>query len=187
MQVTFNSSQEVSGMPGQNVTVLCKYSVKGGVMEMCWGRGECPTSKCTQTIISSDGNRVNHKKSDKYGLFGNLLEGDVSLTIIDVSVEDSGTYCCRVEIPGWFNDQKHNTQLIIAKAPATTTSKSVTTARGADTVNTLKDQLTTSFWNDTNSTSNHITSSEQDPNSTHTTTAVSISLSIRQNQNSFNL
>ncbi|KAK1161144.1 hypothetical protein AOXY_G20058 [Acipenser oxyrinchus oxyrinchus] len=58
---------------------------------------------------------------------------------------------------------------------------------GADTVNTSKGQITTSFWNDTDSTSNHITSSEQDPNSTQTTTVVSISLSIRQNQSSFHL
>ncbi|XP_058852844.1 hepatitis A virus cellular receptor 1 homolog isoform X1 [Acipenser ruthenus] len=172
MQVTFNSAQKVSGMLGQNVTVPCIYSVEGRVMEMCWGRGECPYSKCTQTIISSDGNRVNYKKSDKYGLFGNLQEGDVSLTILHPSEEDSGTYCCRMEIPGWFNDHRHNTQLIIEKAPATTTSKPVT-ARGADTVNTSKGQITTGFWNDTDSTSNHITSSEQDPNSTQTTTAQS--------------
>ncbi|XP_058852190.1 hepatitis A virus cellular receptor 1 homolog isoform X1 [Acipenser ruthenus] len=168
MQVTCNSAQKVSGMLGQNVTVPCRYSVKGGVMEMCWGRGECTVFMCTQKIISSDGNRVNHKKSDKYGLFGNLQEGDVSLTILHASEEDSETYCCRVEMKGWFNDQKHNTQLIIEKAPATTTSKPVT-ARGADTVNTSKGQITTSFWNDTDSTSNHITSSEQDPNSTQTT------------------
>ncbi|XP_058852845.1 T-cell immunoglobulin and mucin domain-containing protein 4-like isoform X2 [Acipenser ruthenus] len=142
MQVTFNSAQKVSGMLGQNVTVPCIYSVEGRVMEMCWGRGECPYSKCTQTIISSDGNRVNYKKSDKYGLFGNLQEGDVSLTILHPSEEDSGTYCCRMEIPGWFNDHRHNTQLIIEKAPATTTSKPVT-ARGADTVNTSKGQITT--------------------------------------------
>ncbi|XP_034764733.2 hepatitis A virus cellular receptor 1 homolog [Acipenser ruthenus] len=172
MQVTCNSAQKVSGMLGQNVTVPCRYSVEGRVMVMCWGRGECPAFKCTQTIISSDGNRVNYKKSDKYGLFGNLQEGDFSLTILHASEEDSGTYCCLVEIPGWFNDHRHNTQLIIEKAPATTTSKPVT-ARGADTVNTSKGQITTSFWNDTNSTSNHITSSEQDPNSTQTTTAQS--------------
>ncbi|XP_041121551.1 hepatitis A virus cellular receptor 1 homolog [Polyodon spathula] len=171
MQVTFNSSQEVSGMPGQNVTVPCRYSVEDGVMEMCWGRGDCPTSKCTKTIISSDGNRVNSEKLDKYGLFGNLQQGDVSLTILHASEEDSGTYCCRVEIPGWFNDLKNNIQLIIGKAPASTTSKPVTTAQRADTVNTSKGQITASFWNDTNSTSNHITSSHS--NSTQMTTAQS--------------
>ncbi|MGH0171411.1 UNVERIFIED_CONTAM: hypothetical protein FKN15_063257 [Acipenser sinensis] len=147
MQVTCNSAQKVSGMLGQNVTVPCRYSIKGGVMEMCWGRGECPAAKCTQTVISSDGNRVKYKKSDKYGLFGNLQEGDVSLIILHATEEDSGTYCCRVEIPGWFNDHRHNTQLIIEKAPATTTSKPVTTARGADTVNTSKGQITTMTCN----------------------------------------
>ncbi|XP_040201490.1 hepatitis A virus cellular receptor 2 homolog [Rana temporaria] len=44
---------------------------------------------------------------------GDIEKGDVSLTISGVTMEDAGTYCCRVEIPGWFNDLKSNIDLEI--------------------------------------------------------------------------
>ncbi|KAJ8347501.1 hypothetical protein AAFF_G00191880 [Aldrovandia affinis] len=47
------------------------------------------------------------------------MEGDVSLTIINVTENDSGTYGCRVVIPGPFNDLKRNFNLIIRKETAT--------------------------------------------------------------------
>lgn len=44
---------------------------------------------------------------------GNVAGGDVSLTIRQVEESDSGTYGCRVEIPGWFNDHKHQMTLTV--------------------------------------------------------------------------
>lgn len=73
---------------------------------MCWGRGVCPTSQCSEQIIWTDGTRVTFRKHTRYDLKGNILQGDVSLTIEDAVETDSGLYCCRVEHRGWFNDQK---------------------------------------------------------------------------------
>ncbi|KAJ8405536.1 hypothetical protein AAFF_G00320090 [Aldrovandia affinis] len=57
------------------------------------------------------------------------MEGDVSLTIINVTENDSGIYGCRVEIPGPFNDLKQKFNLIIRKAHQTKIqSKSAETA-----------------------------------------------------------
>lgn len=51
--------------------------------------------------------------SERYLLMGNLGGGDVSLTIQRVEESDSGMYGCRVEIPGWFNDHKHQLTLTV--------------------------------------------------------------------------
>ncbi|MBZ3875714.1 Hepatitis A virus cellular receptor 1 [Sciurus carolinensis] len=73
---------------------------------MCWGRGACPISKCSDEIVWTDGSQVTFRKHMRYKLEGNLLEGDVSLTIEDAAKTDSGLYCCRIEHRGWFNDMK---------------------------------------------------------------------------------
>ncbi|KAM3926040.1 T-cell immunoglobulin and mucin domain-containing protein 2-like [Leptodactylus fuscus] len=73
---------------------------------MCWGRGQCPLSGCSDDIIWTDGSRVTWRKSDKYQLMGDMEKGDVTLTINRATMEDTGTYCCRVEVPGLFNDLK---------------------------------------------------------------------------------
>lgn len=82
---------------------------------MCWGRGSCPASKCDQTIIWTDGWKVTEQHNPRYALKGNLLTGDVSLTIVSAEEADSGTYCCRVEVPGLFNDQRSNRKVVIEK------------------------------------------------------------------------
>lgn len=107
----------VKGKVGEDITVPCSYNVQraGGVTSMCWGRGSCPSSKCSQTIIWTDGWKVTEQYDSRYTLKGNLLTGDVSLTIVNAKEADSGTYCCRVEIPGWFNDQLSNHELAIEK------------------------------------------------------------------------
>ncbi|CAH2276323.1 hepatitis A virus cellular receptor 1 homolog [Pelobates cultripes] len=91
---------------GDNVTLSCKYSVTGGTTTMCWGRGSCPSSKCYNEIIWTDGLKVTQSKSERYRLLGDIAQGDVSMTISGVTPSDAGTYCCRVEIPGWLNDVK---------------------------------------------------------------------------------
>ncbi|XP_071426572.1 hepatitis A virus cellular receptor 1 homolog isoform X2 [Pithys albifrons albifrons] len=112
----------VKGEVGQNVTVPCTYRVQhtADITSMCWGRDSCPNSQCSRTIIWTDGWRVTKQHSSRYLLQGNLLEGNVSLTIVSAEEGDSGTYCCRVEHRGWFNDQKTNLKVVIKKAPGST-------------------------------------------------------------------
>ncbi|NXC12067.1 TIMD4 protein, partial [Corythaeola cristata] len=118
------SGSFVYGNVGQNVTVPCSYSVKGtqDITSMCWGRDSCPVSKCYQPIIWTDGRKVTERYSSRYMLKGNLLKGDVSLTIVNAEEADSGIYCCRVEIPGWFNDQTSNHRVVVKKARISTAS-----------------------------------------------------------------
>ncbi|XP_050817284.1 hepatitis A virus cellular receptor 1 homolog isoform X1 [Gopherus flavomarginatus] len=116
------SGSPVRGVVGQNVTLPCKYRVndQNDVTTMCWGRGSCPPSLCSQTILWTDGRRVTERQSSRYWLEGNLAQGDVSLTIVNAAEADGGMYCCRVEIPGWFNDQLTNLEVVIEKARTST-------------------------------------------------------------------
>ncbi|NXL42527.1 HAVR1 protein, partial [Podilymbus podiceps] len=114
----------VRGKVGQDITVPCFYSVKRteDITSMCWGRDNCPASKCYRTIIWTDGWKVTQQHSSRYTLKGNLLTGDVSLTIVNAEEADGGTYCCRVEIPGLFNDQMSNHEVVIEKGDISTAS-----------------------------------------------------------------
>ncbi|KAM6224236.1 hepatitis A virus cellular receptor 1-like [Rhynchocyon petersi] len=94
----------VSGTVGQAVTLPCTYT--GAITSMCWGRGACPTSWCSNEIVSTDGFTVTFQENSRYKLMGSLSERNVSLTIENAVKTDSGLYCCRVEHRGWFNDQK---------------------------------------------------------------------------------
>ncbi|OXB54798.1 hypothetical protein ASZ78_003499 [Callipepla squamata] len=96
---------------------------------MCWGRGPCPNSKCSNKLLHTTGRRVTFRTSQRYDLQGYISYGDVSLTIQEVTAEDAGTYCCRVEIPGWFNDIKQNIQLLVLRA--TNNVKKKTTKNGS--------------------------------------------------------
>ncbi|XP_063301415.1 hepatitis A virus cellular receptor 1 homolog isoform X2 [Pelobates fuscus] len=110
-------AKHVTGSVGDSVILPCKYSVTGGTTTMCWGRGSCPLSKCDNEIIWTDGQKVIWSKSERYRLLGNIAQGDVSMTISGVTPSDSGTYCCRVENPGWFNDVKEEITVEIQKEP----------------------------------------------------------------------
>ncbi|NXQ10662.1 HAVR1 protein, partial [Peucedramus taeniatus] len=114
----------VIGEVGQDITVPCYYSVqnRNSITSMCWGRDRCPNSKCSQTIIWTDGWRVTEQHSSRYQLKGDLQSGDVSLTIVDAREADSGFYCCRVEIPGLFNDQLINHKVVVKTARISTAS-----------------------------------------------------------------
>ncbi|NXT98962.1 HAVR1 protein, partial [Buphagus erythrorhynchus] len=118
------SELAVIGEVGQDITVPCHYSVRNrnDITSMCWGRDWCPSSKCSRPIIWTDGWRVTEQHSSRYQLKGELWRGDVSLTIVDAKEADSGIYCCRVELPGWFNDQLINHKVVIRKARITTAS-----------------------------------------------------------------
>ncbi|XP_028272051.1 Down syndrome cell adhesion molecule homolog [Parambassis ranga] len=99
---------------GSDVTLICNYDVQYyGRLSACWGRGAIPNRGCGNEVIKSDGTSVISRLSERYLLMGDLAEGDVSLTIRQVEEADSGTYGCRVDIPGWFNDHKHHVTLAV--------------------------------------------------------------------------
>nr|XP_023689663.1 uncharacterized protein LOC111855161 isoform X1 [Paramormyrops kingsleyae] len=107
----------VVGYAGDQVTLHCKYSVEThGVASACWGRGSVPLFKCRDTIVSTDGAKVTFRTSARYQLRNGMEGGDVSLTIVNITEQDSGNYGCRVEIPGLFNDEKYNFHLLVSDA-----------------------------------------------------------------------
>ncbi|XP_034362980.1 T-cell immunoglobulin and mucin domain-containing protein 4-like isoform X2 [Arvicanthis niloticus] len=122
------SEDTVIGFLGQSVTLPCHYSSwSQSRNSMCWGKGTCPKSKCNAELLHTDGTRAISRKSRKYTLKGNIQFGDVSLTIENTNQGDSGVYCCRIEVPGWFNDVKKTVRLELRRA--TTTKRPTTTTR----------------------------------------------------------
>ncbi|KAM9348487.1 uncharacterized protein ABDE67_010522 [Symphorus nematophorus] len=126
------SSSSVVGRTGEDVTLTCKYDIKSnGVRSVCWGRGQIPNSGCSNQLISTDGHEATAGVSGRYQLLGRLDEGDVSLTILNLTETDAGRYGCRVDIYGWFNDEKHHFDLTVEPAPTVTTT---TAQRGSDVI-----------------------------------------------------
>ncbi|XP_030880868.1 T-cell immunoglobulin and mucin domain-containing protein 4 isoform X1 [Leptonychotes weddellii] len=120
LSLTSPVPETVRAYLGQTVTLPCKYSSWAhSKNSMCWGKGECPKSKCSQELLHTNGMRVLSRKSPKYDLQGSIWRGNVSLTIFNTSEGDSSMYCCRIEVPGWFNDVKKNIRLQLRRAPAT--------------------------------------------------------------------
>uniref|UniRef100_M3YQ03 Ig-like domain-containing protein n=1 Tax=Mustela putorius furo TaxID=9669 RepID=M3YQ03_MUSPF len=114
------AEETVTAYLGQTVTLPCIYSSWSyNRNSMCWGKGECPKSKCNNELLHTDGRRVLSKKSPKYELLGIIRRGHVSLTIFNTNEDDSSVYCCRIEVPGWFNDVKKNIRLRLMRAPST--------------------------------------------------------------------
>ncbi|XP_061093148.1 T-cell immunoglobulin and mucin domain-containing protein 4-like [Conger conger] len=112
------------GITGGSITLPCRYDVKAnGLTTMCWGRDAVPASKCSKTIVSTDGEKVTVKESRRYRLQSGVEKGDVSLTIVNLTEEDSGIYGCRVQISGWFNDLKLNFHLVVVKDAQTTRAR----------------------------------------------------------------
>ncbi|CAI5642411.1 unnamed protein product [Oreochromis niloticus] len=127
-------SSRVKGHTGQDVTLPCKYDRKYyGALSACWQRGEIPASGCSNQLISTDGLRVETRASSRYQLLGRLEDGDVSLTITNLTEGDAGRYGCRVEIRGWFNDKKHYIDLTVVDDPSGTTDAPTSTAWMTDT------------------------------------------------------
>lgn len=99
---------------GSEVTLSCSYDAGyHGRLAACWSQGHLPRRGCGSTVIHTDGTSVTSRLSERYQLLGDLGRGDLSLTIMQLQETDSGTYGCRVEIPGWFNDQKSYVTLTV--------------------------------------------------------------------------
>lgn len=99
---------------GSDVSLRCSYDRKyHGPLYVCWGKGQIPSRGCSSQLIQTDGTSVISRASQRYQLLGDLGRGDVSLTIKHLREEDSGKYGCRVEIPGWFNDEKTHVTLTV--------------------------------------------------------------------------
>ncbi|XP_068570716.1 cell adhesion molecule DSCAM-like [Cebidichthys violaceus] len=108
------SAESIIATVGEDITLICNYDAKNyGKLSACWGRGAIPNRGCANEVIRSDGTSVINRLSERYLLRGDVAVGDVSLTIRQVEEGDSGTYGCRVEIPGWFNDHKHQLTLTV--------------------------------------------------------------------------
>ncbi|GAB1295970.1 Hepatitis A virus cellular receptor 2 homolog [Apodemus speciosus] len=102
---------------GKNAYLPCSYTLppNGRLVPVCWGKGPCPLSQCTDQLLSTDEKSVTAKKSSRYQLKGNISKGDVSLTIESVTLADRGTYCCRIQFPGLLNDKKVDLKLDISE------------------------------------------------------------------------
>ncbi|XP_039549937.1 T-cell immunoglobulin and mucin domain-containing protein 4 isoform X2 [Pimephales promelas] len=108
------SSKLVFGQVGETVTLPCKYDINAnGLLHICWGRHQS-WFHCENTVISSDGLKVNYRESHRFSLVSGLDRGDVSLTIRVARNTDAGLYVCRIEIPGPFNDISHSVYLFIS-------------------------------------------------------------------------
>uniref|UniRef100_A0A3P9N9D3 Ig-like domain-containing protein n=1 Tax=Poecilia reticulata TaxID=8081 RepID=A0A3P9N9D3_POERE len=119
---------------GTDVTLRCKYDAGYyGTLPFCWGRGNIPKSGCANEVLRSDGTNVLSRQSERYALTGDLGAGEASLTIRQVQESDSGIYGCRIDIPGWFNDQKLEITLTVNPGTLftleTTSSTSESTTR----------------------------------------------------------
>ncbi|XP_008061178.1 hepatitis A virus cellular receptor 2 [Carlito syrichta] len=121
--LTRSSKENYIVEEGQNAYLPCFYtpSSSGKLVPMCWGKGACPVFECGSKVLSTNERSVNYQTSSRYQLKGNFHRGDVSLTIENVTLDDSGTYCCRVQIQGIMNDKKLNLKLLIKSAKVTST------------------------------------------------------------------
>lgn len=84
---------------GESFTITCTYQGFGLLLSTIhWSRGQDPGSQdCTNTLLRSSGFWVTYQKESRYQLNGKISEGDVSLTIKNVTMGDSGHYCCSIE------------------------------------------------------------------------------------------
>ncbi|XP_042167522.1 secretory phospholipase A2 receptor-like isoform X1 [Oncorhynchus tshawytscha] len=93
---------EISVLEGTSVTLVCTY-LGDKKFETCWGR-YCGLYQCTDPIMED---------KSKYKI--NAEVGTMNLTILKLQPTDRGSYCCRVYVPGWFNDLKQFYSLKVVK------------------------------------------------------------------------
>nr|XP_057919993.1 T-cell immunoglobulin and mucin domain-containing protein 4-like [Doryrhamphus excisus] len=80
---------------GANVTLDCYDDPEAEPRTVCWGRGVTEGwEDCKDEMIRTDGKRMVSRSSERYNFAGNIAEGDMSVTIMDVKEDDSGLYFC---------------------------------------------------------------------------------------------
>ena len=110
-----SSDQPFKVTEGSSVVLACHYSVRHhGISHVCWGR-DCGTFWCHDILAQTDDNGVISKISERYRIIGDILSGQMDLGIQKIQQTDSGSYCCRVDIDGLFNDKKVSYTLRVSK------------------------------------------------------------------------
>nr|XP_057916347.1 T-cell immunoglobulin and mucin domain-containing protein 4-like isoform X1 [Doryrhamphus excisus] len=80
---------------GANVTLDCYDEPKAEPLTVCWGRGLMEDRQdCKDEMIRTDGKMMVSRSSERYNFAGNIAEGNLSMTIMDVKEDDSGLYVC---------------------------------------------------------------------------------------------
>ncbi|XP_054654759.1 hepatitis A virus cellular receptor 1 homolog [Dunckerocampus dactyliophorus] len=82
---------------GENVTLPCGFLPEQApdIRLVCWGRGVSEFHNyCTDEMFRSNGYVIFKRPSGRYHFSGNISEGDVTVTIMDVNEDDSGDYFC---------------------------------------------------------------------------------------------
>ncbi|XP_013888687.1 T-cell immunoglobulin and mucin domain-containing protein 4-like [Austrofundulus limnaeus] len=133
------------------VILPCQYDTNHhGVAKACWVKGDLPKwGECgSNHLIFTDGHKVTSRTSNRYQLLSQMDKGDVSLTILNLTEEDGGTYSCRVAISGPFNDIKQCISLTVVKgsttAPPSSTEPKTTATNQSTGPMTTEDILTSS-------------------------------------------
>uniref|UniRef100_A0A2K5S653 Hepatitis A virus cellular receptor 2 n=1 Tax=Cebus imitator TaxID=2715852 RepID=A0A2K5S653_CEBIM len=116
-----SSEEEYIVEVGQNAYLPCFYTLDtpGNLVPVCWGKGACPVFECGNVVLRTDERDVSYRISSRYWLTGDFHKGNVTLAIDNVTLEDTGIYCCRIQIPGIMNDKKFNLKLVIKPAKVT--------------------------------------------------------------------
>ncbi|XP_075712120.1 hepatitis A virus cellular receptor 1 homolog isoform X2 [Rhinoderma darwinii] len=98
-------AENVIGSINDTVTLPCAYSAGKQVTRLRWRRCGCSQLGCPDAINWTNNSGV-ITKSSRYHILRNITQGDVSLTITSLTMEDEGVYCCKVYIQGPSNDVK---------------------------------------------------------------------------------
>ncbi|XP_032115465.1 hepatitis A virus cellular receptor 2 isoform X3 [Sapajus apella] len=119
--LTRSSEEEYIVEVGQNAYLPCFYTLDtpGNLVPVCWGKGACPVFECGNVVLRTDERDVSYRISSRYWLTGDFHKGNVTLAIDNVTLEDTGIYCCRIQIPSIMNDKKFNLKLVIKPAKVT--------------------------------------------------------------------
>ncbi|GCB67274.1 hypothetical protein scyTo_0015104 [Scyliorhinus torazame] len=102
-----NNTGPVTGMKGDSVTLPCTFTPPdrfASSLTVLWMKGD-PYTECTvfnhTRPLAADSrvtDSVTVNEEDRYGLIGNLTQGDASLRISDLQLNDTNDYFCHVHI-----------------------------------------------------------------------------------------